>query len=226
MMRRSVKVMLAALVLSLVVAGGAHAGGAPKNAFQPAPPDPAPSSAFEPDPDAEPLRNAQGYQGRYRTLWGVPKGRMSHRFNQYIPGYSWSPDSRHKGEDIQQKPRTPVYALHSGCVYRMRDDGSVSGYHQEITVRYHRKKGKVGPRYVLYGHMLRGSLRQPGTCFKRGAYLGRIGTRRDSNGTPPHAHIQAWSTKRAADSYTQGRGLVNPRNLRLAYGELHRTQRR
>lgn len=147
-----------------------------------------------------------GIAGASHTKWGVPNGRLGWLFNP----------PHHYGEDVKQSPGTVIRALHSGCVYRA--DNSVQGYHQEITVR-HNAKGSMGRRWVLYGHVKEGSMRNKGTCFKRGAILARIGTRSDANGSPPHAHVQVWKREYAA-RYYKNDAAINPAPVRRKYGEL------
>jgi hypothetical protein len=148
-----------------------------------------------------------GIAGASHTKWGVPNGRL---------GYGFNPPN-HYGEDVKQSPGTVIRALHSGCVYRVRDHNSVSGYHQEITVRYN-AKGSMGRRWVLYGHVKEGSMRRNGSCFRRGDILARIGTKYDGSGIP-HAHVQVWKREYAARYYNNG-AAVNPAPVRKKYTEL------
>jgi murein DD-endopeptidase MepM/ murein hydrolase activator NlpD len=147
-----------------------------------------------------------GIAGASHTKWGIPNGKL---------GYGFNPPN-HYGEDVKQSPGTVIRALHSGCVYRARND--VSGYRQEITVRYN-SKGSMGRRWVLYGHVKEGSMRRTGTCFRRGAILARIGTSSDALGTTPHAHVQVWKTEKAA-RYYNNRAAINPAPVRRKYTEL------
>lgn len=149
-----------------------------------------------------------GIAGASHTRWGIPDGKLGYLFNP----------PNHYGEDVKQSPGTVIRALHSGCVYRVKDHDRVRGYHQEITVRYN-AKGSMGRRWVLYGHVKEGSMRNKGTCFKRGAILARIGTRSDANGTPPHAHVQVWKREYAARYYSND-AAINPAPVRRKYGEL------
>ena len=142
------------------------------------------------------------------TKWGIAGGQL---------GYLYNPPN-HNGEDAKQDSGTPVRALHSGCVFRVKDTGSVGGYNQEITVRYN-EKGSMGKRWVLYGHTREGSMLRDGACFKRGEQLARVGTRSDSNGSVAHAHIQVWETAAAATGYKNSEAL-NPAATRKTYGEL------
>jgi hypothetical protein len=152
------------------------------------------------------LVGAAGIAGAAGTRWGVPGGKLGNGFNP----------PRHYGEDVLQNQGTVIKALHRGCV--MRVDNSVSGYEQEITVRYDAKVN-MGQRWVLYGHVLKGSQRRDGSCFKRGDVLAKIGSRSDALGSTPHAHVQVWKNKSDAVYYRNG-DTVNPAPVRQNYGEL------
>jgi hypothetical protein len=147
-----------------------------------------------------------GIAGAAGTRWGVPGGKLGNGYNP----------PRHNGEDILQSRGTAIKALHRGCV--MEVDNDVSGYNQVITVRYE-AKGDIGQRWVLYGHVLQGSQRKEGSCFRRGDVLAKIGTRSDALGSTPHAHIQVWKSKSNA-LYYRNEETINPAPVRQAYGEL------
>jgi hypothetical protein len=147
-----------------------------------------------------------GIAGAAGTKWGIPGGKLG---NGYKRG-------QHNGEDILQSRGTVIKALHRGCVVLV--DNDVSGYHQVITVRY-KAKGDMGRRWVLYGHVLQGSQRKEGSCFRRGDVLAKIGTRADAMGSTPHAHIQVWKSKSNAVAYDNPE-TINPAPVRQAYGEL------
>jgi murein DD-endopeptidase MepM/ murein hydrolase activator NlpD len=147
-----------------------------------------------------------GIAGAAGTKWGIPGGKLGNGYNP----------PRHNGEDILQSRGTVIKALHRGCVVMV--DNSVQGYNQVITVRYE-AKGDMGQRWVLYGHVLQGSQRKEGSCFRRGDVLAKIGTRSDALGSPPHAHIQVWKNKSSAFAYDNPE-TMNPAPVRQAYGEL------
>jgi hypothetical protein len=149
---------------------------------------------------------AAGIAGAAGTRWGIPGGKLGNGFNP----------PRHNGEDVLQNQGTVIKALHRGCV--LRADNSVSGYNQEITVRYD-AKGDMSRRWVLYGHVLQGSQRKDGSCFKRGDVLAKIGTRSDALGSTPHAHVQVWKSKSDAVGYNNSKA-INPAPVRQKYGEL------
>ena len=149
---------------------------------------------------------AAGIAGAAGTRWGVPDGELGNGFNP----------PRHYGEDVLQDRGTVIRALHRGCVFRV--DNNVQGYEQEITVRYE-PKGDMDQRWVLYGHVLQDSQRREGSCFNRGDVLARIGTRTDSLGSTPHAHVQVWKTRADAAGYNNGKA-INPAPVRQNYGEL------
>jgi murein DD-endopeptidase MepM/ murein hydrolase activator NlpD len=153
------------------------------------------------------LGMSAGIAGASHTRWGIPNGKL---------GWLFDPPN-HYGEDVKQSPGTLIRALHSGCVYRVKDHDRVSGYHQEVTVRYN-AKGSMGRRWVLYGHVKEGSMRKKGSCFKRGAILARVGTKSDGYGTA-HAHVQIWKSEYAARYYKNG-AAINPAPVRRKYGEL------
>ena len=147
-----------------------------------------------------------GIAGAAGTRWGIPNGDL---------GYGFKPN-KHYGEDVLQNQGTVIKALHRGCV--VVADNSVDGYNQVITVRYD-AKGDMGQRWVLYGHILQGSQRKEGSCFKRGDVLAKIGTRSDALGSTPHTHVQVWKTKSDA-VYYRNPEAINPAPVRQAYGEL------
>jgi murein DD-endopeptidase MepM/ murein hydrolase activator NlpD len=146
-----------------------------------------------------------GIAGAAGTKWGIPGGKLG-------TGYR----SGHNGEDVLQGQGTVIKALHRGCVVLV--DNDVQGYHQVITVRYE-AKGDMGQRWVLYGHVLQGSQRKEGSCFRRGDVLAKIGTRSDAMGSTPHAHIQVWKSKSNAVYYRNDE-TINPAPVRQKYGEL------
>lgn len=147
-----------------------------------------------------------GIAGAAGTRWGIPKGEMG---SGYRAG-------SHNGEDVFQSKGTVIRALHRGCVFRV--DNTVQGYEHEITVRYE-AKGSMRPRWVLYGHILRGSQRKEGACFRRGDVLARVGDREDALGTPPHAHVQVWKNKSDA-TYYRNSEAIDPAPIRQKYGEI------
>ncbi|MFP5370878.1 MAG: N-acetylmuramoyl-L-alanine amidase, partial [Actinomycetes bacterium] len=107
-----------------------------------------------------------------------------------------------------------VLALADGVVVRSRN-GGVSGYHQEITVKYDVRHVSrfVDYVWVLYGHMLKDSLLPVGTVFKRGRRLGKCGTVADAMGTIPHPHIQVWIAEAHAMGYANSKA-IDPRHIR------------
>lgn len=140
------------------------------------------------------------------TRWGVVGGKMGNGYDR----------GQHNGEDVLQGQGTAIKALHRGCVVLV--DNSVQGYNQVITVRYERK-GDMGRRWVLYGHVLKGSQRKESSCFRRGDVLAKVGSRADALGSTPHAHVQAWKSKSNAFYYRNDQ-TINPAPVRQAYGEL------
>ena len=157
-----------------------------------------------------------GAATRYR--WGIAGGRVISPYGARRPGaYA---QRIHKGEDVGCETGTPVRALGDATVYRVRDNGSVSGYVQEVTLYY----PSVG-RYVLYGHVRRGIPVRVGERVRRGDLFARCGTISDasggvpSRGAPAHIHVQVWSMRGATDYYNNDAAL-DPEPTRRALGEV------
>lgn len=146
------------------------------------------------------------------TFWGVEGGRSVCGFGA---GCSIA-QKPHAGDDVLGEVGTDILALAEGVVYRSRN-GGVSGYHQEITVRYDvRSVSKfVDYIWVLYGHCLKNSILPVGARVKRGQRIAKVGTRADAMGTIPHAHIQMWTREADAAWYSNPKA-TNPKYIREA----------
>jgi hypothetical protein len=144
------------------------------------------------------------------TYWGIEGGRSCCGF-----GASCSIAQKpHAGDDVCASTGANIYALADGVVYRSRN-GGVSGYHQEVTIRYDVRAVSrfVDYVYVLYGHVLKNSIPPIGTAVKRGQVIAKVGTSADAMGTPPHAHVQMWATEAAAAGYVNSKA-INPTHIR------------
>lgn len=140
---------------------------------------------------------------------GIFKGRLVSAFNDHRPNAP--AQIYHKGWDVAAPPGVFCRALGAGEVVRVRDNDSVSGYHQEITVFY-----SSATAYALYGHVARGLTLRPGTLFKQGDILARVGTSYDAMGTTPHAHVQVWKGRLDMLNYSAS-GAIDPQRLENWY---------
>lgn len=147
---------------------------------------------------------------------GVPGGQVIADYQQYIPGYRFSSDSRHKGVDVAQSTGTPVHAPAAGRVlYGGPGGGAYSNY---VGTTYLAKSGR---QYWMHsGHLLSGSPLPSGATFKPGQVIGKIGTSADAAGTTPHVHHQSYRTQAGYDSFTQSEaaGLMSPWEMWRAVG--------
>jgi hypothetical protein len=96
-------------------------------------------------------------------------------------------------------------------VVRVRDNDSVNGYHQEITVWY-----ETAEAYMLYGHARRGIPHSVGRFFQQGDILASVGTSYDAMGTTPHFHCQAWKARAHMLSYSAS-AAIDPQRLENWY---------
>jgi hypothetical protein len=132
------------------------------------------------------LRLAEG-----GMVLGVPGGNVLATFQQYIPGYAFSSDSRHKGVDVGQATGTPIYAPVKGRVLQNEGPG-VGGYNNAVQTSY-LTKDKVQV-WLTSGHLGTGTGAPVGAIVGPDTPLGRIGTSADAAGTTPHVHHQAFRT--------------------------------
>jgi murein DD-endopeptidase MepM/ murein hydrolase activator NlpD len=103
--------------------------------------------------------------------------------------------------------------LGDGLVVRVRDNDSVSGYHQEITVWY-----ETANTYVLHGHVRQGIPLRVGAKFRQGDVIAAIGTSYDAMGTTPHLHCQCWKDRSSMLSYSAA-SAIDPGRVETWYGD-------
>lgn len=150
------------------------------------------------------------------TYWGVPGAKSLCGFG----GSCSKAQKPHAGDDVGpgswRGTGTPAYALTDGVVWRSRN-GGVSGYQQEITIKYDVRNVSryVDYVYVLYGHCLKDSLLAVGSKVVRGQTIAKIGTSGDAMDTTPHFHIEVWADEMSARNYTNWRA-IDPAHIRKA----------
>ncbi len=144
-------------------------------------------------------------------VFGTYKGRLVSGFGAVRP--SAPAQKTHAGWDVAAATGTYGRALGDCEVVRVRDNDSVSGYHQEITVWY-----ESALAYVLYGHVLRGIRHRPGDPLAQGDVIASVGTSYDAMGTLPHFHVQAWKTRQGMLSYSAGLA-ISPGRLEVWYAD-------
>jgi murein DD-endopeptidase MepM/ murein hydrolase activator NlpD len=142
-------------------------------------------------------------------VFGTYRGRLVSGFGQYRP--SAPAQKTHAGWDVAAGTGTYGRALGLCEVVRVRDNDSVSGYHQEITVWYESARA-----FVLYGHVLRGIPHRVGDQLDQGDIVASVGTSYDAMGTLPHFHVQAWKTRQGMLSYSAGLA-ISPGRLEVWY---------
>jgi hypothetical protein len=160
--------------------------------------------------DAEEATDTSEIRAARLWMWGVEGGWIISGFNHRRP---WAvAQTVHRGEDVRTLPGQMIFAMDRAEVIRVRDFGSVGGYHQEITLFYPSVQ-----RYVLYGHVQRGvsQFRRPGQVLQAGDLIAFAGTSADALHDYPHVHVQVWSSRAAADRYDNA-AAIDPAPVRRA----------
>lgn len=143
-------------------------------------------------------------------IFGVYRGSLVSGFREYRASAPAQPI--HAGWDIAAPTGTNIRALGRCEVVRVRDNDSVSGYHQEITVWY-----PSAMAYVLYGHVRRGIIHRVGDEIAQGDIIAQVGTSYDAMWTTPHLHAQCWKYWSQAAAYSNA-AAIDPARVRRWYG--------
>lgn len=96
----------------------------------------------------------------------------------------------HLGVDLFMRPGSTVLAPLTGTVHSFRDNAAPFDYGPTIILE-HRVHDDIS-FFTLYGHLSRDSLTglEAGQKVEKGQLIGRLGTRRENGGWPPHLHFQ------------------------------------
>lgn len=110
--------------------------------------------------------------------------RRSDHFN-----VSKEPREIHLGIDFWAEAGTPVFAPLDGIVHSFQDNNHFGDYGPTIILEH---QNADRPRYSLYGHLTRSSLRglRVGNVVKAGDKLAEIGPYPENGDWPPHLHFQ------------------------------------
>jgi len=103
-----------------------------------------------------------------------------------VKGDKWI-SGRHQGYDFAGKIGTPVYAITNGTVVGVGIWGPAFGSHSPVI-----KHGKVFPRYVIYAHVRKSTVKV-GDKVKKGQKIAEIGVEGNSSG--PHVHVEGQLTR-------------------------------
>ncbi len=99
----------------------------------------------------------------------------------------------HLGIDLWTDAGTPVFAPLDGVVHSFQDNANFGDYGPTIILKHYVKTSAAGkPRYSLYGHLTRESLRglYEGKKVKAGEKIAEIGPYPENGDWPPHLHFQ------------------------------------
>ena len=117
--------------------------------------------------------------------------RRSEHFNTIEETPYDGPREIHLGIDFWAEAGTPVFALLDGVVHSFQDNAHFGDYGPTIILEHlSNENGK--PRYSLYGHLTRQSLKElyEGKEIKAGEKIGEIGPYPENGDWPPHLHLQ------------------------------------
>lgn len=133
-------------------------------------------------------------------LFGVPGGTIIADYQEYIPNYQFSADSRHKGIDVAG---SEVYATYEGRMQDHPDWSAGIG----AAIDFNTEGGDT--QSMVHGHL--SSAPAIGTATKPNMFLGN--TTAEGYGWTPHLHLQAYTAPVLSTGYTHNEPpLTDPRN--------------
>ena len=135
---------------------------------------------------------------RPQTEWGNPYSVTIGRYDEnrkgmYTQELFAGERTIHVGLDIGAPAQTPIYAFEDGLIHSFADNDQDGSYGPTIITEHSLQiSGKPTTLWVLHGHLSRESLHElnVGEPIVKGQEIGKMGTKGENGGWPPHVHIQ------------------------------------
>ena len=123
---------------------------------------------------------------------GYNEHRVIYRRSEHFNTSEAPPREIHLGIDFWAEAGTPVFAPMDGIVHSFQDNNNFGDYGPTIILEHRTENNSDRPRYSLYGHLTRQSLKglYAGKEFKAGEKLAEIGPYPENGDWPPHLHFQ------------------------------------